>query len=592
MWFYTGVYLALALGTFLSIAVAVTTIFLVIAPHSGNTLHTRLLRTVMYAPQSYFSKTDTGRTLNRFSSDMMMIDRQLPFALFQVVQTLFRLLSQCILLAIVQPLITLTLPFTILAVYLIQKAYLATSRQLRFLDLEARALLNVSFLETLQGVATIRAFGWQPHFISDNVKKLDLSLRPDYMLMCIQRWLDMALDLMVPGLAITIIGLAAVLKGNIAAGQIGIALNVVLQTNQYLLRLVEAWTKLETSLGSISRLRAFEQEVRPEDDQDRKALQSPPPAWPIRGAVEFANLSASYNRPALALNNISIKISSGTKVGVVGRTGSGKSSLLLSLLRLIELEGQGTVLVDGLDVRALPRNAVRSRIITVPQDPMLVMTDTVRENLDVTGVSGSDDDMVSVLRKVRLWDALQARGESLQATAQKAIEVEVALRVAGSNGSESRDRGDNFDEDSKKPLLLSDEEGADRGGVVESPTTTSSPNILNMPMSTLLLSQGQQQLFSLARALLMRSSRGRVVLLDEATSNVDAETDRLMQALVREEFREHTVITVAHRLETVMDSDVVLVMDGGRLVEAGPPGELVEREGGWFRGLARGKTLE
>lgn len=592
MWFYTGVYFALALGTFLSIAVAVTTIFLVIAPHSGNTLHTRLLRTVMYAPQSYFSKTDTGRTLNRFSSDMMMIDRQLPFALFQVVQTLFRLLSQCILLAIVQPLITVTLPFTILAVYLIQKVYLTTSRQLRFLDLEARALLNVSFLETLQGVATIRAFGWQPHFISDNVKKLDLSLRPDYMLMCIQRWLDMALDLMVPGLAITIIGLAAVLKGNIAAGQIGIALNVVLQTNQYLLRLVEAWTKLETSLGSISRLRAFEQEVRPEDDQDRKALQSPPPAWPIRGAVEFANLSASYNRPALALNNISIKISSGTKVGVVGRTGSGKSSLLLSLLRLIELEGQGTVLVDGLDVRALPRNAVRSRIITVPQDPMLVMTDTVRENLDVTGVSGSDDDMVSVLRKVRLWDALQARGESLQATAQKAIEVEVALRVAGSNGSESRDRGDNFDEDSKKPLLLSDEEGADRGGVVESPTTTSSPNILNMPMSTLLLSQGQQQLFSLARALLMRSSRGRVVLLDEATSNVDAETDRLMQALVREEFREHTVITVAHRLETVMDSDVVLVMDGGRLVEAGPPGELVEREGGWFRGLARGKTLE
>ncbi len=190
MWFYTGIYFVLTLGAFLSVTAAVANIFLVIAPHSGNTLHARLLRTVMYAPQSYFAKTDTGTTLNRFSADMMMLDRQLPFALFQVFQTLFRVLSQCILLAIVQPLITVTLPFTILAIYLIQKVYLTTSRQLRFLDLEARAVVKSSFLETLEGVATIRAFGWQQPFINDNVRKLDLSLRPDYMLMCIQRWLD------------------------------------------------------------------------------------------------------------------------------------------------------------------------------------------------------------------------------------------------------------------------------------------------------------------------------------------------------------------------------------------------------------------
>lgn len=391
IWFYTGIYFAMTLGAFLSVAIAVFTIFLVIAPHSGSTLHARLLRTVMYAPQSYFAKTDTGTTLNRFSADMMMLDPQLPFALFQVFQTLFRVLSHCILLGIVQPVITVTLPFTILAVYLVQKIYLATSRQLRFLDIEARALVNSSFLETVEGAPTIRAFNWQQYCISDNVRKLDLALRPEYMLMCIQRWLDMVLNLIVLGLAIGLISLTAALKGTTTAGQMGIALNVILQTNQYLLRLVKAWTKLETSLGAISRLRAFEQDVQPEDEVGK--TQSPPPAWPARGAVEFANLSACYKPPALALNDVSVAIAPGTKVGVVGRTGSGKSSLLLSLLRLVELEGKDTVFVDGVDVRA--------RIIAIPQDPMLVMMDTVRQNLDIAGANVSDNEMIRVLQCVR-----------------------------------------------------------------------------------------------------------------------------------------------------------------------------------------------
>jgi ATP-binding cassette, subfamily C (CFTR/MRP), member 1 len=591
MWFYTSIYFVLTLGAFLCVTTAVATIFLVIAPYSGNTLHARLLRTVMYAPQSYFAKTDTGTTLNRFSADMMMLDRQLPFALFQVFQTLFRVLSQCILLSVVQPLITATLPFTILAVYLIQKVYLATSRQLRFLSLEARALVNASFLETLEGVATIRAFGWQQPFISDNVRKLDLSLRPDYMLMCIQRWLDVVLDLIVPGLAIGIISLAVALKGTTTGGQIGIALNVVLQANQYLLRLVAAWTRLETSLGAISRLRAFEQVVQPEDKADK--TQPPPPAWPARGAVEFANLSACYKPPVLALNDISVTIAPGTKVGVVGRTGSGKSSLLLSLLRLVELEGQGTVRVDGLNVCDLPRNAVRARIITVPQDPMLVMTDTVRQNLDIAGANVSDDDMIRVLGRVRLWNVLQARGASAEAAGREAREVDTAMGLVGSSSdgeatSPARSASTAPDDD-KKPLLPEHEGAGDMDETPPAAVNVSAMTSLDATMRSLPLSQGQQQLFSLARALLMRSSRGRIVLLDEATSNVDGETDKLMQTLVRDEFREHTVITVAHRLDTIMDSDVVLVLDAGKLVEAGLPSELAAKEGGAFRALIHGK---
>jgi len=598
VWYYAGIYLLISVGTFASVMTNIANIFLVIAPHSGKTLHARLLRTVMYAPQSFFASTDTGTTLNRFSADAGMIDRNLPISLLQVGQTLFRMVSQCILLGVVQPIMTVTLPFTFAVVYIIQKVYLATSRQLRFLDLESQALIDSSFLETLEGVGSIRAFGWQRAFTIDNAKKLDTALRPAYMLMCIQRWLNIVLDMTVMSLAVGVMALSIAFKGKTTGGQVGIALNVVLQANQYLVRLVEAWTHMETSLGAISRLRAFEKDVAPEDKPGE--TEEPPAAWPSRGAIEFARLSAAYNPPALTLNEVSVTIAPGTKVGVVGRTGSGKSSLLLSLLRLIEVES-GTVRIDGLDVQRLPRNAVRSRLITVPQDPMLVMTDTVRQNLDIAGAAVTDDDIVRVLERVQLWSVLQARGAGAKAAARDAHAVDVAMGLAqteGAAGSSSSGAatptpaaapGTPPPLDDKKPLLeAAVEEEADDDAAAAA-AAASGADSLDATMKSLPLSQGQQQLFSLARALLMRPSRGRVVLLDEATSNVDGETDKLMQTLVRDEFRDHTIVTVAHRLETIMDSDVVLVLDAGKLVEVGPPAELAAKEGGVFRALIHGK---
>ncbi|KAM3502929.1 hypothetical protein MY10362_004526 [Beauveria mimosiformis] len=571
MWFYTGIYFLLSLGAFATVASAIATIFLVIAPHSGNTLHDRLLRTVMHAPQAYFAATDTGITLNRVSSDIRMIDRSLPFALFQVFQAIFLLLSQCILLCIVQPFIIITLPFTIVAVYLIQKVYLTTSRQLRAIDLEARALVNSSFLETLGGVATIRAFGWQHAFSRDNAQKLDLSLRPDYMLTCVQRWLDLVLDLIVPGLAICIIGLGVVLKGTTTGGQIGLALNVVLQANRYILRLVSACTRLETSLGAISRVRKFEQRVLPEEEPGH--YSQPPTGWPAHGAVDFANVSASYNDSMLALDGVDLTIAPGTKVGVVGRTGSGKSSLLLALLRLVELQGPGKVYVDGLDICDLSRNAVRARFITVPQDPMLVKTDTVRQNLDIAATDLSEEEMVRALQRVGLWQVLLRRKDRGTCSESSSVMLDDGTRK-------------------QSPLAHSVEANGEEQLPCDESVSVPAAAILDLTMNSAPLSQGQEQLFSLARALLMRRTRGRVVLLDEATSSVDAETDGLMQRIIREEFGEYTVITVAHRLDTIMDSDVVLAMHGGKLVEAGPPSELVDGEGGLLRALLSGKKLK
>ncbi|KAL1899178.1 hypothetical protein Sste5346_003100 [Sporothrix stenoceras] len=581
-WFYTGIYLMIALGSFVFLSGAFMTIFLLIAPHSGYELHARLLRTVIHAPQSFFDTTDTGTTLNRFSSDMMMIDMQLPFSFFSIFQAVFRLLSQYILLSIVQPFIVAVLPFTFVVLYLVQKIYLPTSRQLRFLDLETRARVNSSFLETLEGVATIRAFGWQQPFIRDNAAKFAQSLQPEYLLSCIQRWLTLVLDLIVPVLAVGIIGLAIAFKGTTTGGQLGIALNVVLEANRYLFNLVEAWTRMETSLGAISRLRTFEKDVLPEDKHVESFQGTPTPAWPDRGAVSLSNLSASYKMPTLALNNVSVDIAPGTKVGVVGRTGSGKSSLLLSFLRIIELEGEGTVRIDGVDVRALPRNTVRGRIITVPQDSMLIMTDSVRQNLDIAGTQVTDEDMIRVLQRVHLWDVLQSRGASAEAAGREARVVDAAMGLASAGSTSGNGEGSSNGGSGS----TTNKNSGDTTPTVSkaSPTAT-----LDTQMKLLPLSQGQKQLFSLARALLMRPSRGHVVLLDEATSNVDGETDKLMQTLVREEFSEHTVITVAHRLDTIMDSDVVLVLEAGKLVEAGPPSELEAKENGAFRTLIHGK---
>jgi ATP-binding cassette, subfamily C (CFTR/MRP), member 1 len=238
---------------------------------------------------------------------------------------------------------------------------------------------------------------------------------------------------------------------------------------------------------------------------------------------------------------------------------------MFSLLRLIEIDS-GTIRIDGLDVQALPRSAIRSRLITVPQDPMLVVSDTVRQNLDVADSAVSDDEIIRVLEGVKLWSVLQARTTSTETAGREARELDAVMGGDGGAGAAS--------------AAVEDPDSASPRVDAASPTSS-----LDAEMKSVPLSYGQQQLFSLARAILMRPTRGKIVLLDEATSSVDGETDKLMQRLIREEFSEHTIVTVAHRLDTIMDSDVVLVLDAGRLVEAGAPTELAQKEWGVFKNL-------
>lgn len=219
---------------------------------------------------------------------------------------------------------------------MIQKYYLRTSRQVRLLDLEAKSPLYSHFIESLSGLATIRAFGWSDAFVEQNLALLDHSQKPFYLLFCIQRWLALVLDLMVTVLAVIMMVLVVKLRNSVDSGFVGLAILNVISFSQSLAWIIRQWTALETSIGAISRLKSFTTTTPSENLAGED--QAVPDSWPENGGIEFRNLSASYelNGPKV-LNGIDMTIKPGEKIGVCGRTGSGKSSLIMSIFRLLEI---------------------------------------------------------------------------------------------------------------------------------------------------------------------------------------------------------------------------------------------------------------
>ncbi|KAK6212798.1 hypothetical protein LQW54_004887 [Pestalotiopsis sp. IQ-011] len=537
-WLYATLYAISSLLAFAATGSVIWSTLILIAPKAGEVLHHRLLRIIMRAPLSYFTVTDAGVTLNRFTEDMTYVDHSLPFNLMNAFWQFSKVISQLVLLFITQASIGIGLPFLALVLYLLQRLYLHTSRQIRFLDIELRAKVLTNFLETLEGISHIRAFGWQSRFIDQNIENLDISQRAYYAMLSIQQWLTLVLDMLVAGLSILIVGLAVAFRSSTTGGQIGIALNIILTISGTLTRLLQSWTQLETSLGAIARIKTLEETLLPED-KECECIE-PAPRWPEKGVIEFKNVSSSYNNSkSVALKGISMSISPGQRIGICGRTGSGKSTLLLSMLRLVELES-GSITIDGLDLRTLPRDTIRARIIAIPQDTF-ILNASIRLNADALGIA-SDEEIVAALKKVQLWDILAS----------------YAANAAGAPLATPRP---------------SDEEGEDAAILKASQTI----DPLGVLLGDSALSRGQFQLFGLARALLLKE-RSRILVLDEATSNVDARTDELMQRIVREEFTQHTIIIVAHRLDTIRDVDTVFVMDKGRVVETGSPDELLAKK--------------
>ncbi|SPB43074.1 unnamed protein product [Aspergillus niger] len=410
------------------------------------------------------------------------------------------------------------IPLCLAVFYFLQKFYLRTSRQLRFMELEAKSPLYSNFMETVNGLVTIRAFGWQSNFLTNICCLTDASQRPYYLLFVIQRWLTLVLDMVVAGMATLIVGIAVGAPGSIGAGSAGLGLLNIINVSESLKQLISNWTVLETSIGAVSRVRQFQDQVQPEDRPDGHI--EVPARWPERGDVKFFNVFASY-RPddQPVLHDVTLSIAAGEMVAICGPSGSGKSSLVQLLFRLLEPD-KGQITIDGLDISSISCQDIRSSLSCISQ-AVTILPGTVRQNIDPLGKE-PDESIINVLRKVKLWDI-------------------VSTQLGGLDG------------------LVQEES----------------------------FSQGQKQLLRLAAAMLRKS---KVVVLDEATSSVDPETDDLMQRLIRTAFADCTVIAVVHRIHTILDFHKVVVIESGRIIECGPPKELLAENGLFSQLYGKGTT--
>ncbi|KAI1263553.1 P-loop containing nucleoside triphosphate hydrolase protein [Xylariaceae sp. FL1019] len=520
--YWLGIFAAFSVIELFGLVSSISYLFLSVIPSSGNKLHKSILKAAFSAPMSFISRTETGVLVNRYSSPTFAEELSLNKKLGQCIVTTILAVTAVGYFAAVLPVIVAVL-------YLVQRFYLRTSRQLRLLELETTAPLFSHFLESLDGLSTIHAFGWTGEYVAKNAKLLNESQKPYYLLLCVQRWLVLVLDLIVAGLAVLIVGLAVGLRSKISPGLLGIALAQLTSLSLALTQLIQFWTLLETSIGAVARIRDFSENTPTELAAGE--MNQGPLNWPSCGDLRFDSVSVQYDDGApLVLKDVSFNLKADSKIGIVGRTGSGKSSLVQTILRMTNVT-TGRIILDGVDLATLAGSVVREKIITLTQDSFLFPA-SIRLNVDPLGVS-TDEDTAAALGKVNLWDVLKEK-------------------TAGDD-----------------PAVK---------------------DVLDTRITTDTLSHGQRQLFCLARALL---KQGKILILDEPTSSVDSKTDAQMQEIIRTEFANHTIIMIAHRLSSLLDFDCILVFDQGSLVETGHPTELLNDAESHFAKMyhgSRGKS--
>uniref|UniRef100_A0A667YEZ6 ATP-binding cassette, sub-family C (CFTR/MRP), member 2 n=1 Tax=Myripristis murdjan TaxID=586833 RepID=A0A667YEZ6_9TELE len=478
---------------------------------ASRILHSRLLNNILRAPMVFFDTTPTGRVVNRFAKDIFTVDEAIPQSLKSWLLCLIGVLATLFVICLATPLFTIIIIPLAVVYYFVQCFYVATSRQLRRLDSVSRSPIYSHFGETVSGLSVIRAYGHQERFLKHNEVTIDENLKSVYPWIVSNRWLAIRLEFL-GNLVVFFSSLFAVISRNsLNSGLVGLSISYALNVTQTLNWLVRMTSELETNIVAVERVSEY---TEIESEAEWVTDIQPPEQWPDAGRLQFENYKVRY-RPELdlVLHGITCDIDTTEKIGIVGRTGAGKSSLTNCLFRIIEA-AEGRIFIDGVDISTIGLHHLRGRLTIIPQDPVL-FSGSLRLNLDPFETF-SDEEIWRALELSHLKDYVSGLQEGLQ--------------------HEVTEGGEN-------------------------------------------LSVGQRQLLCLARALLRKS---RILILDEATAAVDLETDNLIQTTIRKEFSHCTVLTIAHRLHSIMDSSRVMVLSAGKIVEFDSPSNLIEKQGHFY----------
>uniref|UniRef100_A0A2K5ZEN7 Uncharacterized protein n=1 Tax=Mandrillus leucophaeus TaxID=9568 RepID=A0A2K5ZEN7_MANLE len=475
---------------------------------ASRTMYVQLLNNVLHLPIQFFETNSTGQIISRFTKDIFIIDMRLHYYLRLWVNCTLDVIGTILVIVGALPLFILGIIPLVFFYFSIQRYYVASSRQIRRLTGASRSPVISHFSETLSGVSTIRAFGHQQRFIQQYKEVVNENLVCFYNNVISNRWLSVRLEFL-GNLMVLFAALLAVLAGNsIDSATVGLSISYALNITHSLNFWVKKACEIETNAVAVERVCEYE-------NMDKEApwimSRRPPLQWPNKGVVEFINYQARYRDDlGLALQDITFKTHGEEKIGIVGRTGAGKSTLSNCLFRIVERAG-GKIIIDGIDISTIGLHDLRGKLNIIPQHPVL-FSGTLKMNLDPLN-KYSDSKLWEVLELCHLKEFVQSLPEK---------------------------------------LLHEISEGGEN------------------------LSMGQRQLVCLARALLRKT---KILILDEATASIDFETDKLVQTTIRKEFSDCTILTIAHRLQSIIDSDRVLVLDSGSIVEFEAPQNLIRQKG-------------
>lgn len=523
---YIGLYtLFMILAVIFNITLFATIVY--IMNRASRILNIEACRRIFYVPMSYMDVTPMGRIINRFTKDTDVLDNEMGDKIAMITFFSCFLCGILILCSIYLPWFAIAIPFIIFVFMFIANFYQASGREIKRLEALQRSKVYNNFNETLTGMETIKIYQKNDQFIDKNSNLINKMNEAYFITVANQRWLDIAVSVLTTGF-VTLISFLCVFKVfSISPGSVGLLLSYILSAAGLTSMLVVVFTQVEQDMNSAERVLEYVHHLPQEADYVISET-APPSSWPDKGAIEFKDVQLAY-RPGLplVLRNFTASIGANEKIGICGRTGAGKSSIMVALYRIAEMTS-GSISIDGIDIATLGLNNLRSKLSIIPQDSVL-FDGTVRKNLDPFNEK-TDEQLWSVLRRTNIIEAAEIEKVKAQKSDDQNLHRFHLDRVVENEGA-------NF-------------------------------------------SLGERQLVSFARALVRDS---KILVLDEATSSVDYATDKKIQDAIVAEFSHCTILCIAHRLKTILSYDRVIVMDKGLIVEFDTPKNLFNTKNGQFR---------